>query len=572
MLLELSVRNVALIESIHLQLQPGFTVLTGETGAGKSILLDSIGLLLGNRASSEWIRHGQDKAVVEASIQLDGPARHRVLGLLEAWGLDLVDGDPLVISRELHRSGRTSCRINGRMATVQMLKELGEHLVQQHGQHDQQGLLKPEEQLRLLDLYGHHAPLLEQLRQQYHAWRSAVRRWKEAHVDEQERIRRIDMLNFQIDEIESAELQPGEEESLREQRKVLQFADKIAAALEEAVSALSGDDRNKGVTDLLVTASTEVAAAADYDSTLEEAKALVESAQVYADEANRILLKHLGKLERDPHRLEAVEDRLVQIRNLERKYGPTIEDILRYLQEASEERTKLQDHEHQLEQLYDEVKTMQRQLHQTSLELHERRQEAAQKLSASVQGVLQKLDMQSARLEISVTQRAPTDSGEVSYSESGLDAVSFLFSANRGEDPKPLQRIASGGELSRTLLAVKSVLAQVDDIETLIFDEIDTGVSGFAAQRIAEQLRHLAGSRQVLCVTHSPQIAAAAQSQYRIQKREEQSATVTEVQAVESEQRVGEIARLLGAGLSDETAIEHAKALLDSFRQDNLLT
>lgn len=563
MLVELSIMRIALIENLHLKLNRGLNTFTGETGAGKSILLDAIGLLLGNRASSDLIRHGEENGIVEAMFQVDGIALEQVRTCLASFGHDL-DGDQILLSRELHRSNRTLCRINGRMASVQMLRELGEMLVQQHGQHEHQGLLKNEEQLRLLDLYAHHDELIAQVKVAYDAWKEAQKQLLTVQMDEQERMRRIDMLSFQIEEITSASLKAGEEEQLREERGRLQYADRIGAAVQSALDILSGNDRGRGVIDLIASAQSEFAAALKYDESLDSPRTFMETAAVHVDEAARSLAKYLRDLEQDPTRLDFIENRLAELRGLQRKYGATVDDILNYVEKSSLELHDLQNHEEQVSQLELRVAGLLRELRVRSEKLHESRRKFGEQLAKQVEAVLHALNMPRAVFQVDVRIKETT-SGEPNFGPSGYDSVTFLFSANKGESVKPLQKIASGGELSRTLLAIKSVLAQVDGIDTLIFDEIDTGVSGESTTKIAEQLRKLGQSRQVLCVTHSAQIAAAASSHFRIYKQERSQDTATHVDLLGRTERIAEIARLVGAVESDETAVLHAEALLDSF-------
>ncbi|MDQ0188374.1 DNA repair protein RecN [Alicyclobacillus cycloheptanicus] len=564
MLLELSVQNLALIDHVRLELRPGLTVLTGETGAGKSILLDAIGLILGNRASSDLVRKGADRCVVEALVEVPAAANEAVQSLLDAAGIELDPAEPLVISREVHATGRTVCRVNARMATVQMLRELGSLLVQQHGQHDHQGLLRQEEQLRLLDLYGRHQELLDQVRSSYRRWIDAKAALEQAAVNEQERMRRMDMLAFQIREIEEASLRAGEEEELRAARQRLQYADKIAGAVKTALEALSGDDARPGVSTLLASAAREVAAAATHDAALTEVKELMETAEVNVDEALRSLFRYLDTIEADPDELAAIEDRLALIRTLERKYGASVEAVLAHLDAVKAAYESLVNHEARMLERTQAVEAAQAELAALCKALHEARQSASTRLSAEVQRVLRELDLPNASLHIVVEPRLHA-SGEPAFGPHGADEVAFLFSANRGESPKPLQKIASGGELSRTLLAFKAVLAEVDALDTLIFDEIDVGVSGSAAQRIAEQLQKLGRVRQILCVTHSPQVAAAGDDHFCIEKSERAEHTTTVVHRLDFAGRVAEIARLVGAGLAGQTAVDHAEALLRGF-------
>lgn len=559
MLLELSIQRIALIESLQLHLRRGFNVFTGETGAGKSILLDALGLLLGNRASFDLIRSGADSGYVEALFDVSATS-HITAPLLSEWGIE-VDRNELIVSRELHRSGRNVCRVNGRMVTVQQLKELGGLLVQQHGQHDHQGLLRPEEQLRAIDLYGAHMDLLHEVKQLFHQWSDARKALQSSHVEERERARRLDMLNFQIEEIECVQLNPEEADTLRERRRRLQHAGRIGSALSNAVEALQGSEHQKGVLGMLGLAVDEVSAAIAYEPGLQDAVNLMETSQVHADEAVRALSKYLDAVDASPDEIEQVEARFAEIRHLERKYGPTLEAVFEYLGNARAERTQLLHHDEQVAALGVAFEEAERALQSSALRLHDLRCTAAERLSGEVERVLHQLNMPNATFQIGVQLR-PSDGQQTMYTEHGMDLVQYLFSANKGEDPKTFQKIASGGELSRTLLGMKTVLAEVDELETLIFDEIDTGVSGSAAQAIADLMTQLAQHRQVLCVTHSAQIAASANAHCYIRKEESSTSTQTVVEVLDDAGRVREIARLLGSGVSDETAVQHATALL----------
>lgn len=562
MLLELSVARIALIESVHLQFKDGLHVFTGETGAGKSILLDAIGLLLGNRWSADWIRTGENDAYVEALFNVRSRS-HKIKTLLSEWGF-FVESDEILLTRQLYRNGRTVCRINGRMATVQMFRELGICLVQQHGQHDHQGLLRPEEQMRMLDLYGHLGALIEEVARSYQTWKEAYHNCEKATVSEQERIRRIDVLKFQIEEIESVDITEDEDEKIRSERQKLQHADKISAALESARAALEGGDHSFGAAGMIAVAMSEISAALHHDEGLQEISSLLQNADVYVGEALREIQQHALHVEADPEKLNRVENRMVEIRTLTRKYGPSISDVLHHLENAKSELYHLERHAEHVAALEDALKQKSEHLKKVSLKLHKARAEVACALSEEVEKVLRELNMPSAKFAIEVD--VPDTGYEKYFSARGIDAVRFLFTANKGEQLKPLQKVASGGELSRTLLAIKSVLAEVDDLDTLIFDEIDTGVSGDAALAIARQLLKIGSTRQVLCVTHSAQIAAAGEHHYRIEKSEMREKTTTSVTYLGDSDRVSEVSRLIGRGASDETAHSHAVALLATFR------
>ncbi|KPV43266.1 DNA repair protein RecN [Alicyclobacillus ferrooxydans] len=562
MLAELSIRNVALIREVHLQFDRGLVVLTGETGAGKSIILDALGLLLGQRATSDLIRHGSDTAMVEGLFSVERQ-RDVIAPILAEWAIPFEDDDDLIVTREIQQNGRTVCRVNGRLVTVQMLRQLGRHLVQQHGQHDQQGLLRADEQLRMLDLFGGYSDTLAEVRRLYDDWRSANEELETLRIDEQERTRRLDMLTFQIEEIEKARLSVGEEEPLREERQRLQHLDRILSSLQTALTAVDGESGKPGANSLLADAVHEIAAAAGYDEALRESLTMLETAQVHAEEALRVLTRYMSGVDQDPNRIEAIEDRFAEIKGLERKYGATIEDVLNYLDEAKASRDALLHHEERIDAAVHRLNQISVKLGNASSRLHQRREAAAKEMSRRVETILRELDIPRAVFTITVASRTD-DEGAPVFSASGSDEVAYFFSANRGEEPKLLSKVASGGELSRTLLAIKSVLSEVDDVATLVFDEIDSGVSGSAAVQLARHLSALGDRGQVLCVTHSAQIAASAASHWQILKKETPDATETDVKALDETGRVGEIARLLGSDAADGTATEHAKALLYS--------
>lgn len=559
MLLTLSISSIALIEKVSLDFSHGMTVFTGETGAGKSILLDAIGLVLGQRGDSTLIRRGEMSAFVEALFHV-GAAESLVVALLDEWGFEVDDGEVL-LSRELHKNGRTVCRINGKIATVQMLRELGSLLVDQHGQHESFGLGRPEEQLRLLDLYGRHEEALTEYKAAYGRFRQAQERFAKAHVDEQERARRMDTLMFQIQEIESAHLKPEEEELLREERKKLQNADKIRNYVETATRCLHGGDGVEGAVDLLSEALRNLQDASEFDDDLDSTVQLLETARVYAEEASIAVSKHVDLLDVDPLRLEEVSNRLAEVRSLLRKYGLTVEEVLTHLERARTEYNDLETIELVLSKLEKDAALAEGELRAKGRILHDLRTGVASRLSLQVESIVRTLNIPSARFVVSVEPRVQED-GSPDFTGTGSDFVQFLFSANKGEELRPLGKVASGGELSRLLLAIKSVLAEVDDVQTMIFDEIDAGVSGQAVERLAHQLASLADSRQVLCVTHSPQVAAVATEHFAISKSEDTDATRTQVSKLDDLGRSAEIARLIGGGVSDETARAHANALL----------
>jgi DNA repair protein RecN (Recombination protein N) len=555
MLTELYVEHFVLIDALRLQFTQGLHVFTGETGAGKSLLLDATRLILGDRASAANVQRGFDHALVEAVFVV--PPTHPAYGYLQDWGITMDEGT-VVVSRTLYTSGRSICRVNGRTITVQMLKQLGDTLVEMQGQHESHALLSNRYQRNIVDLYGQHTHLSAQTAACYRTWQDDIRTLEQAQVSEQERARQIDMLKFQIEEIEAANLTPGEEDALREERHQLLAFDKLKSNLDKLLAAL--EDPSFGAIAQLSAAeaaSREIAAGVD---ALDDIRQMVESARVNAEEASFGLNKYAAQIEADPRRLDEIETRIAALRTLMRKYGASSEEILAHLATAKATYAQLLAHDELLERHRMKVEQSRSDYLQMARQLHQCRVKAASGLQAQVQAQLHRLQMTDARFVVEVT------ADENQCSEDGYDKVYFLFSGNPGENLMPLQKVASGGELSRTLLALKVVVADLEQIDTLIFDEIDAGVSGEAAQSVAVMLRQLGEDRQVLCVTHAAQVAAAGHAHFQIVKDNVDGRAHTRIYALNTKKRRLEVGRLLGASVSDNTALLHADALLESFR------
>jgi DNA repair protein RecN (Recombination protein N) len=568
MLLELYVKHFALIEEVRLSFESGLCILTGETGAGKSILLDALSLILGGRASSEFVRQGKDKATIEALFAVE-PTRE-FSELLEEYGLELEDGHLLIV-REISAAGKNVCRINGRMVTVQMLKNFGQYLINMHGQHEHQSLHDTREQLALIDEYGGEEllSLRAQVEKAYFAYRDAKNSLRNALIGEQERIQRLDILRFQLQEIQEARLREGEDARLEEEHKKLSFSEKLFEAANTSYELLYNGERNQSSL-LFGTGRVvrELEGAVRYDETLFPVLDLVKSAYYQLEDAAHTLRDYRDSIEFNPARLSKIEDRLNLLNRLKKKYGDSVAEILAFAARIEEELHTLEHHEESLAKLTREVERTGQELAKRAVALSNARRKAAEALSQAVMDELAELMMPKTQFAITFSQIQDEDglligSRKVHVNEWGLDRVEFLFSPNVGEPLRPFAKIASGGELSRTMLALKTILADVDNVGTLIFDEVDTGISGRAAQAVAEKLALIGTKRQVICVTHLPQVAVMADAHYLIQKHQDEGRTRTEVKQLTDAERVDEIARMLSGADLTETTRKHAAEMLE---------
>lgn len=555
MLRELSIREFALIESLSMVFSDGLSVLTGETGAGKSIIIDALGLLLGARASSDMIRTGSQASLIEGSFDLPDSAAKT----LRDWGLVEEPMDQVVIARELQANGRSRCRVNGRLVTVSQLHELGQHLVDILGQHDQQTLLEPERHAGILDSFGdqEHQDLVDEVSHAAAAYHRAQKRRVSLAENESERLRRIDLLEFQIDELEAASLQVGEEEALEVERQRLAHAERLEQVVGSAYAAFQdGDGTQPGLLQQLAAVIGEVEVAVRFDSELTATCTMLSEALVQLEEGSRDLRYRVEGYAADPQRLEQIEERLSRLSELKRKYGPTTEDMIQYLSDAQTELDELKGTEHTFDQLEDEERDWLARYRQASERLTQRRELCAERLETAIQSELQDLGLGKMRFSV----RIETDSTRVT--ERGCDNVDFVAASNPGEDSKPLARIASGGEMSRVMLALKSVFVALDPRPTLIFDEVDAGVGGRTAQTIAYKLRELSRSCQVLAITHLPLVASAGDQQIAVAKRMSSERTVVAATQLDPDERVAEITRMLGGSDDDPISQEHARELL----------
>lgn len=550
MLAALYIENLAVIEKTYVDFPRGFSVFTGETGAGKSILIDAINACLGQRTSREIVRTGAEKASVSAVFREIPPD---VARMLTENGYDAENGE-LMVSRDIHADGRSAARIGSRPATVGFLREMGTRLVNIHGQHDNQILLSPERHVAIVDNFGGLGPRREAYHAKFRELSAAVRKLRSASGDEAARTRRAELLKFQIEEIQAARLTPGMEERLLEKSRRFQSVERLARALESACAALLGaDEESPGALDLLSSARDSVQGLSDFPEFAPAAEAL-EGLSIETSEWAATLHDQLTGLDYDQQEADRVEERLSQLRELKLKYGGTVSEILDYLEDAKRELAQIRSSAEEIHRLNARAVALKKETAALAQELTACRKEAAQRFTAQVAEEARFLEMPNLRMEARFTP--------VKLGPGGDAAVELLISANLGEPPKPIAKIASGGELSRIMLAIKSALADKDDIGTLIFDEIDTGVSGKAAQKIGRKLREVAGSRQVLCVTHSAQIAALGDAQFLIRKETSDGRTRTRVFPLDIEGRVEEIARIMSTDAVSDLMRQTARSML----------
>lgn len=548
MLSVLHIENIAVIEQAEILFEGGFNVLTGETGAGKSIVIDAISAILGERTYRDVIRTGANRAFVSA-IFTNIPQ-------YDWFSENQVEFDPqeLQVQREIYADGRNVCRVNGRPVSVASLKKLGGRLINIHGQHDSQQLFDEENHLTYLDAFARDEQELEAYQQAFSAMQLVQREIQKLSMDESEKLRLVETLQYQIEEIRAANLVSGEEEQLKERRKVLQNAEKLSDALRMADEALYGGDSSDGAAGLLSNAEHALSRistiSADMQTLHQKISDLMYSVQDAADEL-RAMRDDLSYSEAE---LEEIEERLDAIHKLKRKYGASVEDVLAYLADSEQRLDEIEFASDRIETLKKREAELQKETIRQGEILREKRLSAAQAMESRICDELRQLDMPKIRFVCEFTSQQPA--------QTGLDSVRFLMSANVGENLKPLSKVASGGELARIMLAMKQVLAQQDGVPTLIFDEVDAGVSGRAAQKVAYKLWTVSKGRQVLCVTHLPQIAAMADAEYTVEKRVENERTYTSVLHLDESGRKQELARLIGGSMITETTIAGAAELL----------
>jgi DNA repair protein RecN (Recombination protein N) len=570
MLEELSITNLAIIDRLDVRFNPGFNVLTGETGAGKSIIIDAVGAVLGGRVSSEMVRSGASSARVEGIFTLDG--EDTAIGdLLREHDLLDEDDGALILRREINANGRSTARVNGRAVPVALLGRIGERLVDIHGQSEHLSLFRTDEHMELLDRYAENAPPRAELAGLVAEVRRVERERKALREAQADAARRLDMLQYQVEEISKAELSPDEEDALLAEKRVLGNAERLAALAVGASDLLNGGDEGRGALDLLNEASASLDELTRVDESQKESLESLNSALYTLEEVAHTLRSYASSIEADPARLAIIEERLDLLHRLKRKYGATIAEVITFGEGAAREQEGLLNSEGRLEELASEVERLKGRIGLVAGALSARRAEAAARLASGVEGQLQDLNMARARFVVDIAHKsdpegAPAtvngEKGRYAYDERGIDRVEFLLSPNPGESLKPLARIASGGEASRLMLALKTVLSTVDRTPTLIFDEVDTGVGGRSGAVVGEKLKLLGETHQVLCITHLPQVAALGAEHLRIVKRIADGRTRTEVEPLVGRARVEELAAMLGGFPPPPTALKTAEELL----------
>jgi len=548
LLTQLNIQNVAIIDNVSVQFGKGFSALTGETAAGKSIIIDSINMVIGERTSHDIIRHGQSKARVEAEFIVDNK---QLLKELEDMGIEMED-DVLILRREITSEGKSSCRVNGQMINTSMLKSIGKYLINIHGQHDSQQLLNPVTHIDFLDRYCGNESLLDEYKAEYSKNKALKKELAELMSDEEEKNRRIDILSFQLEEIENANLQPGEEETLDERREYLSNLERIRSAVDGSYYNLYTSESS--VHDALARIKKSMEDVASYDKALEGIYKSVEEASLILDDAVYALRDFSERVENGGGELEEVEARINLIHNLKRKYGTTIEDILSFADNARTELDSIFHSDKREKEINDEIKISDKALECLALNLNECRTRGGNDLSLKIKNELADLEMAKAEFGVKIEK--------CDYSSKGSDKVEFMIATNSGQPLMPLSKIASGGELSRIMLAIKSILADIDMVDTLIFDEIDTGISGRTAYKTAEKISAIAAKKQIICITHLSQIASMADNHYVIKKTDDGAVASTDVSLLDFEGRKCELARIIGGAEITEQTLKAAEEML----------
>ena len=549
MLSLLHIENIAVIECADITFDSGFNILTGETGAGKSIVIDAISAILGERAYRDMIRTGTNKASVRA-VFTNVPK----LSWFEDNGVEY--DSETIIQREVHLDGKNICRVNGSLVTVSILRKLGIQLINIHGQHDSASLFDENNHLSFLDAFAENQSLRDTYAEKFAAVAKLRKEIERLHMDESEKLRRMETLRYQIDEISKANLQAGEDECLEQRRKILQNAEKLSDGIHSAVECLYGGDDTDGAASLLAEAERELARLARYTDAYHELHEKVSDLMYQVQDAAEELRDARDDLSYSADELEQIESRLDIIHRLRRKYGSSCEEILAYLENAQKELDEIEFADDHVERLKLKCEKAEKQAWDAAIVLRNNRMSAAKELSERILTELAQLDM--PRVQFSCNFM------ETELTAIGADLVAFYMSANAGEALKPLSKVASGGELARIMLAMKNVLAEQDQVATLIFDEVDTGVSGRAAQKVAEKLRSVAKTKQVLCVTHLPQLAALANTHLLIAKEERDGRTYTTVTPLDLEGRKRELARIIGGASITETTLKSAEEMLNA--------
>ncbi|GAE24614.1 DNA repair protein RecN [Halalkalibacter wakoensis JCM 9140] len=564
MLIELTIRQFAIIDELTVQFEKGLTVLTGETGAGKSIIIDAIGLLLGGRGSAEYVRHGEKRAEIEGLFIVSD--HHPLIKKAEEFGIDAQDS-MFILQRNITAQGKSICRINGKLVTLAILREIGQALVDIHGQHEHQSLMQAEKHISMLD--GYAAQDLAKTQKEYETLFQQAKQLQKQLLrlseNDQELAQKADLFQYQLDEIDQAKLSPEEDVQLMNERNKLAHGEKLFSLLQDSYLSLYGEGRGL---DFINNAVSHLEEAASIDNELKELFESVSNSYYLLEEAAFALRDRVEQIEFDPARLEMIETRLHEIQRLKRKYGETVDEILIYASKVEEELDTILHKDDRLSTLQVELDGIWDDLFVEAKALTTIRKKAARQLTEAIHSELRSLYMEKTKFDVRITEKHPAKhspivNGQViPFSPDGIDAVEFYLTTNPGEPMKPLSKVASGGEISRIMLAIKSIFSDQQGITSVIFDEVDTGVSGRVAQAIAEKIHMISIGSQVLCITHLPQVAAMADSHLYIQKYEEEDRVKTSVKILSVEEKVDEIARMISGVEVTELTREHAKELL----------
>lgn len=553
MLKTLVIENIAVIKKAQIEFTGGLNVLTGETGAGKSIVVDSINAILGERTSRELVRADSDNAFVNAYFE---DINDDVKLKLNEYDIPVEEDDSLLLSRKISAGGKSVCRVNGLPVTVGILKDIGTHLVNIHGQHDSQALLNPDFHYKFVDAYADCDELLAEYKESFKSFLNIRRQLKSLTSDADERDKQSEILDYQIKELRDADIKVGEWEELKHRKSVILNSQAILNALNTLLGAVNGDDENQGIQSVLSSSDKEITALLDADTQLKPIKEKLDSAEDLLESIKDLISDKMESLDFQPDELDKIEERLDILYTFSNKYGETEQDMLYYLADAERKRALFDNSEQDLERLNAEYDSSLEKTQSLALKLSEVRQKAAEKLGEEICSQLEFLDMPGVKF---VTQFSKGNLSSV-----GVDKIEFLIRTNPGEEPKPLAKIASGGELSRIMLAIKSIIAKSDSIATLIFDEIDTGVSGKASRKIGLKLKEVGENAQVICVTHSAQIASAADSHFLIKKEYTDNAAFTQIMPLDFEGRKYELARIMGGLNVTESLLKSAEEMLDN--------
>ena len=537
------------MDNVSLEFREGFNVLTGQTGAGKSIIIDSVNLLTGERSSKELVRTGAQKALVEGVVYT---SEEQVYSALSDAGIDFEEGEPLILSREISKDGRSVVRINNRIATTGLLKQICSKIINIHGQHDSQEILDEKFHGKYLDSFAKAEKNLEEYKESFSLMQECLRKMQEVQQEDSLKEQKKELLEYSIKEIEDARLEKGEEEDLKNTRSRFLNNEKIRACIQESVLSLSGDEERAGARELISNALDALDTLAEFDTSVKELAQKARDAYYAVDDICDGV-RAISDIEEEDTDINYIEERLVLIGRLKKKYGETYEEIMSHLEEMKEELDSIENSDLYLAKLKKNYTELEKIARERALKLSEKRKASAKILEDAIEKHLTDLEMPQVKFKVDIT--------ETELKSNGCDSIRFMISANKGEELKPLSKVASGGELARTILAMKVVLADADSVSTMIFDEIDTGVSGSTSQKIAQKLKTLAKEKQVFVITHSPQIAAFADCHYLVEKREEAGKTVSDVRVLSYEESINEVARIISGSTITQAAIDAAKDL-----------